>query len=165
MGREVVELNADGKKKRFKIIKSNNSRKLYIPFYLMLIILLGTIFYIRVNNKPLNYLALVMVIAFSVIIILGTEIHRLYNTYKITENSLIHIMGYFTKQSKRMDFNAISDFYIVQNLWQRIFSYGNIEVRLYSGDTTISVKNINNPSQFIDIIEQRIRSMGNQPYK
>lgn len=155
--KEVEKVLKKGKKPLFKILKFSNTRKHYLLFYLMIIVILGIIIYIKIINKPINNFALLLSIIFCILIFLGTETHRLYNSYEINQNSLVHTVGYLTKKSKRMDFSSISDFYIIQDIWQRMLSYGNIDVRLYSGETTMNIRNINHPKHIIDIIEKRMR--------
>ena len=50
-----------------------------------------------------------MVLAFSVALIIATEIHRFGNLYEINDKSIIHTTGYFNILSKRVEFGAISD--------------------------------------------------------
>lgn len=138
------------------ILKVRNSRKTYILIYFMIIILIAILVYIKIIGKSLDPLAFKLVLAFSVASLIATEIHRLYNVYEIDENSLVHTMGYLTKKSRKMDFSAISDLFIIQNLWQRLFSYGNIEVRMFSGETSTHIKNINKPAEFVDIVLGKI---------
>ena len=70
-----------------EIFKVRNSRKLYAPFYMMIIVLLGVLVYIQYTGKPLNDMAFKMVLAFSVALIIATEIHRFGNLYEITVNN------------------------------------------------------------------------------
>ena len=141
-------------------LKVRNSRKSYIPIYFMILILVVIIIYILVSGKPLNDLALKLALTFIVIILISTEIHRLGNSYEINRNSVIHRKGYFNITSKRLEFGAISDSDIQQSIWQRMFSYGNVEIHLYSKENKTVVKNINHPFEFVDFLQ---KTMGNTP--
>ena len=143
-------------KRVVETLKVRNSRKTYIPIYLMIIILISILIYLTVMKKPLNSLTFKLILAFSLISISASEIHRLYDSYELIRSSLVHTKGYFTKESRKMDLSAISDLLIVQNIWQRIFSYGNINVTLFSGENAIQIKNINNPSHLVDKILERL---------
>ncbi len=138
------------------ILKITNSRKTYIPLYLMIIILIAVLIYVKTKGNPINDLALKLVILFSAISLIYTEIHRLYNVYEINNNSLVHTMGIITKRARKMDLSAISDLYVVQTIWQRMLLYGNVEVRMFSGENPTYIRNINNPSKFVDIVLKKI---------
>ena len=56
--------------------KYKNSRKLYFPFYFMILILAGIVGYIKYSGLPVNYIALQGAVAFSVFMILATELHK-----------------------------------------------------------------------------------------
>jgi len=142
--------------KKRVLIKTTNSRKVYLFIYLMIIILIGVIIYIKATGRPLNSYAIKLVIGFVIASVIATELHRRYNTYEVDEGSLVHTMGILTKRSRKMDFSAISDLYVIQTLWQRMLSYGSVEVRLFSGENTTHIKNINNPSTFVDIVLSKI---------
>ena len=144
------------KKQPKPILRITNSRKVYLWIYLMILILIAVIIFIKLTNRSLNPLAIKLVLTFVVISIIVTELHRKYNTYEIHENALIHTMGILSKRSRKMDFSAISDLYVDQNLWQRLLSFGNIEVRLFSGENTTYIKNVNNPSDFVEIVLRKI---------
>lgn len=150
------------KEGNIEILKIRNSRKLYIPIYLMIGALILSLVYIETSGKALNDIAVKSIILFSLICLIYTEVHRIGNLYEINRNSLVHTMGYFTKRSRRMDFSAISDLYVVQNIWQRLFLYGNIEVRLFSGEDVTYIKNINSPSRFVEILLTKINKNKNK---
>ena len=137
------------------IMKARTSRKLYIPLYLMILILLAVILYIWVSGLSLNKIALMGVIVFGVIAFLFIEIHRLKDLYEIKPNSLVHSHGIISKKIKSVDFLAISDLDVSQNVMQRIFNFGNVNVRLFSGkESATSIKNINNPREFAEFLEE-----------
>ena len=146
----------EGLKKAIQKInfRTRNSRKVYIPIYLMIIILLGLITYIKITNKPDNPNAVYSAVLFSFLLILGTEIHRLGNLYEITATALIHKKGYFTTIAKRIEFGAISDIDIRQNIWQKIFGFGNVLIYKFSEES--SLKNIDNPSLFVEYLDRNM---------
>ena len=145
------------RKEEQEILKVNNSRKLYIPFYLMIIILLGATAYIKYENKPLNDIALKLVLGFCVFVFFATEIHRFGSSYEVNNHSLIHRKGYFSISSKRLEFGAISDSDVRQNIWQRLWNYGNVEVYLFSRENTTLVKDINKPYVFVEFLQKKMR--------
>jgi uncharacterized membrane protein YdbT with pleckstrin-like domain len=157
------EVEIIGKSKKLEepdILRVRNTRKLYIPFYIMVLVLLLTIIYIKISGRFLNPLALNFSLLFSFLLIIGTEIHRLGHSYEINDHSIIHKYGYFSTVSKTMQFGAISDSDVEQDLWQRIFSYGNIEIHLYSKQNTSLIKNINKPFNFVAFLQMKLKSAG-----
>jgi len=137
-------------------IKTRNSRKLYIPLYIMIFILILTISVAKLSEKEVNDLAFKTVLIFSGGVILFSEIHRIINRYEITKQSLIHKKGIFVQTIKRVDLIAVSDADSKQNLWQKFFGYGDVSVHLFSRDSSIQVKSINNPDQFVIFLEKRM---------
>jgi hypothetical protein len=55
------------------MFRVRNSRKLYVPFYLMIIVLIGVLSYIQYTGRPLNDMAFKMVLAFSIALIMATD--------------------------------------------------------------------------------------------
>jgi uncharacterized membrane protein YdbT with pleckstrin-like domain len=140
------------------ILRKRSSRKVYIPFYLMVFILIGAILYIKINNLLLNPIAIIAAVLFIIIILNFTEFHRLNNSYEINVNSLIHKKGILKRVTKNIDFLSISDIDVSQSLWQRLFNFGDVNVRLFSLDTTTSIKNISNPNDFAKFLESKIHN-------
>ena len=158
-------------KKRLKknYQKVRNSRKLYIPIYIMVLILISAILFIKIKGLPLNKSAILFVIIFSLISLKLTEVHRFKNKYKIKPPSLVHIEGYLNKISRRVDLIAISDVDASQTFWQRLLNYGDVHVRLFSKESTTNIKNINDPIGFTKFLEKKMdeqRKGGNKnvPY-
>tara|TARA_Y100000034_G_scaffold99609_1_gene122506 strand:- start:2916 stop:3416 length:501 start_codon:yes stop_codon:yes gene_type:complete len=140
----------DNKGKSFRI---QNSRKLYIPYYFMVIVLLSIVGYLRYNNLPINKLTLILVGIFILFVIKVTEIHRFSNSYLADHKSLTHTSGIFSKRIKSMDLFAISDIDIQQTFWQRIWGFEDIHISLFSDTSSLIVRNINNPTKFGNFIE------------
>ncbi len=137
-----------------------NTRKVYIPLYFMAVGLLIVMIYIKASGRPLNDLALKIALIFSVSVLVYSEIHRFGNSYEINVNSVVHKKGYLSTVSKRAEFGAISDSDIKQTLWQRLFSYGDVEIHLYSKENKTVVKNISNPFGFVDFLEKKMSKHG-----
>lgn len=162
MKKEVKEKKVEDIEEEPKEItlEARTSRKLYIPLYLMIFALAVALIYIKINEKPLNNLALKLIFFFSLIIIIATEIHRLYDSYEIANTSVFHRKGFFTVITKRIQFGAISDSDVKQNLWQRIFSYGDVEIHMYSRESRAIIKDINNPGGFVKFLQDKMSKSG-----
>ena len=146
------------KEKRFskeEIVKIRGSRKLYLPIYLMIIVLILFLAVIKINNLEITKIGLFSSIAFIILGIKATEIHRLNNKYEVNPASLVHTTGYFNKMSKRLDFHSVSDISLSQNFWQRILGYGDINVSIFASEASTTLKNIASPNKFIELLETR----------
>lgn len=143
--------------KKKSVLKVRNSRKIYIPLYFMIIVLLIVITYIKISGRPLDDMAFKFAMAFIIAVLIATEIHRLGNSYEIAINSVILRNGYFTIISKRIEFGAISDIDVKQNLWQRIFSYGNVQIFKFSEKSVI--RNINKPFVFVNFLSKKMSGL------
>lgn len=142
------------KKKRDKnSLSVRNSRKIYVPIYFMITALLIVIIVVYFSGRPLTYFSIALAILFSYFAIKSTEIHRLTNKYEVNSPTLIHTTGLFNKNERRVDLFAVSDVDVLQTLWQRIWRYGDVRVRLFSAESTTLIKNINNPQQFARFLE------------
>lgn len=138
-------------------MKVRCSRKAYFLVYLMVLILILIIAFIKITGLPLNKWALLVGGIFILGCLIGVEIHRWNNVYEITSKALIHTKGILRKNSRTVDFSAISDMDAVQDLWQRILNYGNVHVHLYSRDSATFVRDIGNPKKFIDFLHNKMR--------
>ena len=142
--------------KKDEVLSVRVSRKIYLPIYLMILILFSIIFYAEFSGKEVNNLSIIGAVAFALIGIFATEIHRLYNRYEINTNALVHVSGIFVKTTRKIDLMAISDADVRQNLWQMLLGYGNVEARLFSKESSTDVNNINNPKEFIRFFEMKL---------
>ena len=115
-----------------EVLKVRISRKLYIPIYLMILILFLAVGFIKISGKEINDLAFKMAIGFSAILILITELHRLSNSYEINSDALVSSSGILNKKIRKADLVSISDVGLNQTLWQRMIGYGKISARMFS---------------------------------
>ncbi|MFH1801524.1 MAG: PH domain-containing protein [archaeon] len=147
-----------GKKEETGIMRIRTSRKYYLPFYIMVFILLSVVIYIKIEGYPINKISFYSAIIFCVLVLKFTEFHRYNSLYEINQDSLVHVQGILTpsKAVRRIDFFAISYIAFDQNWWQRIFRFGNVNVRLFARDSTTMVKNIDKPEKFSKFLEHSI---------
>lgn len=138
-------------------IKMRGSRKLYVPIYFMMFVLILFLAYLKINNLEISRTGYFSSIAFIILGIKITEIHRLNNKYEINPFSVVHTTGYFNKKSKRLDLHSVSDVSLTQSFWQRLLGYGDIEVSIFASEASTTLKNINNPNKFILILEKKAR--------
>lgn len=139
------------------LMKLRYSRKWYFPVYLMIAVVIGLVVFIILNDLPLNKYSLFAAILFVIFGIKLSEVHRLINTYEVTENYLIYSKGLFTTNIKRIFIPTISDLILEQTPWQRILNFGSVDVRRYAEGPAVHLKNIDKPQDFIDLVESRLQ--------
>lgn len=143
------------KRRENVLIEARPSRKQYIPFYLMVLFLLGLLIYLNFKGVELSGGAVTAFLLFFFIGLNLTEVHRRNTLYRVTPNNILCIYDYLlNKNVQKIDYFGISDIYVENGLWQWLLDYGNILVRLFSKDATIKIKNINKPNEFADVIEK-----------
>ena len=149
------------KKEGEESIKVRISRKVYIPIYLMIIILFFTVLYIKILGREIAPIALGAVFVFSLILIIISELNRLRFSYEINNSSIVFNRGIINKSVRSVDLFSLSDATMHQTLWQRIINIGNINAGLYSDgeDSSTMVKNINNPKKFISFLNERLNNI------
>ena len=150
--KKMKQVNKHSNRKGIRKLRS--SRKLYFPYYCMIIILILFMIFIKYTGRNLNDMAFKIVLYFIIAIILVTEIHRFGESYYMTSSSIILNTGYFGVLSKRMEFEAISDIQILQGPWQRLLNFGNVQMFKYGPGPTM--KNINRPNAFVNELEKII---------
>jgi len=135
------------------------SRKQYIPFYLMTLLLAGLLVYLNIRGITISWIS---VISFMVFFFFGlnfTEAHRLNTLYEITPTCIRCVYDrLLNKNMQKIDYVGISDIYVKNSFWQWIFGYGDVHIRLFSKEATIVVKKIDKPSKFADTIEKVMMS-------
>ena len=147
------------------VMKVRTSRKAYLFVYIMIFILMFTVITIETSERELSKFAFGAALVFSAVLISFIEIHRFATFYKITSSSLVRSQGIFSRKTRKIDLTSISDVDSKQTAWQRTLNYGDVHARLFSAETTLAVKNINDPEKFSDFLEEKMnekRSEGGQ---
>ncbi len=143
----------------------HNSRKVYVFIYLMIIIVVGLVVYIGIMDLSWNKYVLIGAGIFVLLGVLITEISRKRVGYEISSLYLVHIKGIVSRKSKKILLESIVDIDLNQNLWQRLWGYGNIEVHAASGANVIKLKNLNKPEKFVDMLEEQVNETVNKGQK
>jgi|SRR6056297_2952064 len=152
-------------KKRDKeniLLKVSTTRKYYLPFYLLIILLAGFMIYLDIKGITLSWVSIVGFLVFFFLVLNFTEVHRMSSVFKITPHHISCTYGILNKNIKRIDYFAISDIYKKQNFWQWLFFYGDVNISLYSSEATTRIRNINRPSRFVEIVENAIKRARNK---
>lgn len=131
-----------------------NSRKVYIPIYMMVVILFVVMAVIKFQGKEINDILFTSVIFFSLAMMIGTEFSRMRNTYEITGDMIAHIHGLIFQRIKKIDIHSLSDAQFKQNPLQMILGIGDVTANVFSEMTVM--KNIDKPHEVIKFLEDRM---------
>ena len=142
-------------KKEF-LFKVRRSRKSYSLIYFMILIILGVLYYFKQGGLTIPSVTLIISIIFIVLLIKFTEIHRLKDWWAITNSALIQSLGLLNKNVREVGFSSISDMDINKPFFKRLLNYGDVNIRLFLNETSIKIKDISNPEQFVEDFQQII---------
>jgi membrane protein YdbS with pleckstrin-like domain len=146
------------KKRKNYLLKVKKSRKSYFFLYLMALVVLGVLIYFYKNNYEIDNLVFIFSGIFIVGIFFITEILHAREWWAITDSSLIHSISILNKNVREVDFGSISDMDLDKPLFKRLFNYGTVNVRVFLNETSIHVKDINNPEKFINLLQDLIKN-------
>ncbi|MCR4327830.1 MAG: PH domain-containing protein [Nanoarchaeota archaeon] len=144
-------------KKEQILLKVWTSRKAYLFYYFLILLLIGVLGYFYFKGIELSTNLWIIAIVLILFLIKFIEIHRIRNWWAITDMALIESKGIVNKNIREIDFTSISDIDLDQWLYKRILGYGTINIRRFMNEASISVKNINNPERFLNIVQDAIR--------
>ena len=139
------------------LLKVRVSRKRYLSLYIFAILIFLLIIYLTLFLKyNLSKTSWTLSISYLLFTIALIEYEILQDWWGVTETSLVQSLGLFNKNVRQVDFSSISDLDLNQPLFKRILNYGNVNVRLFLNETSISIKDINNPNKFIEDLQKII---------
>jgi membrane protein YdbS with pleckstrin-like domain len=133
----------------------HHSRKIYIPFYIMVAILVIFILVIVFQNKPLNLPSFVAAVIFIICIFLFTEAHRKRNSWQIAKRHVIHRHGIFARKTAKTLLETVSDIDVKQNTWERMLNFGTVTLHQYSKGGA-EIKSISNPYKLLELLKDKI---------
>ncbi|MCH7850349.1 MAG: PH domain-containing protein [Nanoarchaeota archaeon] len=144
-------------KRKRNIVRS--SRKGYIPYYLMVVVVMLIILYIIRNDLPLNRNALIIAVAFMILILKLTEVHRITHYYELTPHMLLKSEGIFVHRLKKMSYGSMSQIHLNRSILDKIIGIGTIEIAQFSETVRTEIKNINKPEKVLYELAKRIKNM------
>lgn len=136
-------------KKNF-LLKVKRSRRSYFLIYLMILIIIGVLIYLRKIGLTIPTITLVISIGFILFLIKSIEVHRMKDWWAITNSALIQSLGLLNKNVREVGFSSISDMDVSKPFFKRFLNYGDVHVRLFLNETSINIKDISNPEQFVE---------------
>ena len=136
--------------KRNFLLKVRRSRKIYLLVYLMIFIVIGVLIYFNRSGLTIPKFALIISLAFILILVKWTEIHRMKDWWGITDSELVQSLGLLNKNVREVGFPSISDMDVHKPFLKRLLNYGDVNIRLFLNETSIKIKDINKPEQFVE---------------
>ncbi len=140
------------------IAKLYKTRKAFLIEYGCGIVLLGFLLVsYLIANPPGRNVALFMG-ALSAIFLASAEVGRIFTRYTITTEKIVVVKGLIKQSKKNVHFiplGYIPEINLKQNYLQRILGYGTVFVH-GSSENSFEVKDIDNPQQILQIIEDLI---------
>ena len=143
---EMNNLNSELSKK----IVRRQTRKIYVPGYMMaLILIILSFFRFEMMTAPFYF-----IIGLGVIIIIILELRILTkDKLFVSKDCLTFQSGVFNVHTKTILYHDITDMGIRQSFFGRILNYGSLYINTAgSTEKEIAFNNISNPSQIKDII-------------
>ena len=143
-------------KKEIYLLKVNKSRRSYFFTYLMVLIVISVLAYLNFQGYEFGKIVWIISLIFIIGEIIYVEISRIREWWAISNSSLVHSVSILNKNIRESDFASISDLDLDQSFFKRILNFGTINVRLFQNETSICIKNINNPRSFIEELQRMI---------
>jgi membrane protein YdbS with pleckstrin-like domain len=132
------------------------SRWSYVLYYLMVLVVVGVIAYIKIFDLRLERYVFIAALVFCLVIIKATEVHRFSHYYLLGDHALEKVEGILFKKHKRMKYGSISQLHFVQDPFSRVLGIGTIEVAQFSETVRTLIKNVNKPKDILNAISRRV---------
>ena len=142
--------------KRKFLLKVRRSRKSYFIIYLMILAVTGTLFYFKKIGLNIPTFAWVVSVLFIFFLIKFTEVHRIKDWWGVTDSALVQSLGLLNKNVREVGFSSISDMDISKPFFKRFLNYGDVNIRLFLNETSIKVRDISKPEQFVEDFQRII---------
>ncbi len=138
------------------LIKVNTSRRSFLPEYACVLTLVSILGYSQLHQIILPERFNYFIIALIVLILISTELLKASHRAVITSSKVIIFDGLIKQTQKHIWTSSITNVDIHQNPLQRLFNYGEINLRSASGERTLRLKNVANPAWVLDRLEELI---------
>lgn len=159
-GGEVV--SEEKKKEKEEILMEFRvSRKAFWVEYgcgLFLLGLMGFLYYKRINlGEGISYFALGLAF-FS---LASAEVSRRAHRCEVTPSKLVIVNGLIRRNKKHIYMKSISDIDVRQGLVQRLLNYGVIHIKSASGESSLEIRDIDEPERRMEELEEIIEKYKN----
>ena len=139
------------------LLKVFRSRKSYFPYYFLIVAIVAFLGYNHYYLGEISSRVLIASVIAIVVLIKLIEVGRIRNWWAITDCSLIESKSILNKNVREIDFQSIADIDLDQPFYKRIGGYGTINIRKFLNEKSITIRDINNPEKFINLLHDAIR--------
>ena len=143
------------------LFKTGSSRKKYTIIYILTALFVLFFLNSMAVAETISIYSVISAFLLILVVLNVTEIHRIKHRYELTPYSVVHIDGYLSLKTRKIDYFAISDIVVRQSFLQRILNYGNVEVSMFNAQTIDIIKDISHPHNFSTLIEVIMRKSKN----
>ena len=134
-----------------------NSRKAFLLEYLLVLIAIAIFLRIIIKGYEMNG---ILVLALGIAAFIGLirpEIARKRMVCVITPEAVTIKKGILSKREHQFHMSSITDVNYEQNIWQRIWNYGDIIIRSFShAGKKIKVANVHNPKETMAAVHRLV---------
>ena len=110
---------------------------------------------VATHFSPFGGILVLIVIGIPILIIV--EAIRRAHDYYITNKRIIYDFTFFSRKVSSVVYRKITDVHFTQNLFQRIFQIGDIQINTAGGESIeVKVKGIKNPGLITNFIQKHM---------
>ena len=141
-----------------------HSRKAFFLEYMLAIIALAILLTIAIKGREMNGFLVIVVGIAALAGLIRPEITRMREVCIITPEAVTLKKGILSKREHQFHMSSITDVNYEQNVWQRIWNYGNLIIRSFShAGKKIRVGNVHNPKEVMAIIHRFVDQKLDKP--
>ena len=136
------------KEEKVLIITRQHWLKLVLPFTVWVLVTILLFIFLNGNNTKIALVIALVTALYPAYVYLEWK----YNLWAVTNMRVVDENGFFTRYSKESPLDKINNVECIQNIWGRMFGYGDVEIQTAAelGDSKYEM--INDPKSLKDTI-------------
>jgi len=141
-----------------------HSRRAFFLEYTLVIIALAILLTNAIKGREMNGFLVIAIGIAALVGLIRPEIIRMREVCIITPEAVTLKKGILSKREHQFHISSITDVNYEQNVWQRIWNYGNLIIRSFShAGKRIRVGNVHNPKEVMTIINNLVDQKLDKP--
>ena len=137
-----------------KTIVLKESRKTFLFIYVLILLFVAVIAFFIIKGHQFSKIDFAVIGAVVICGLLIPEILRSWESCIVKSDKINITTGIIRKKHHKFFTSTITDIHCKQNLWQRIFNYGIIEVSLFSHEGGIRLGTVDRPKKHLQELEE-----------
>lgn len=137
------------------------SRISYIHNYLLIILLLITVFLIYPHiNFDIWWHVLILFGTIIIILFLleEPELEIWFKRYVITDTEVIKIEGILTKKKTTIPYQSVADVKVIKGVVGRLLNFGTVHVGGFKAEDEVEMNGVKNPEEIYNIVQNKLSS-------